>query len=373
MKFLSNFFSGVAVLFFLGGNFSGNAADISILVGSGGDHFVPATTNIAVNDRVIWTWAGVNHNVTSTSTPQAWTASPTKSSGTFSNTFTASGSYPYECSIHVGFGMVGSITVVAPPAPPAVAITNPISGTIFIAPANVTVQAFATNNDNTVTSVQFRVGANILTNDNAAPFSAVTNNLAAGSYMLTAIASDSHGLSATNSLNIIVDTRPSVTITSPANNMTFSAPANVTIQASASDVDAGDGVTNLQFLVGSNILTNDNAAPFSGITNNLATGSYTLSAIAFDTNGVKNTNFISISVVTPVTVTMTNASKFSGTNFQFNYPANVGLNYVVQRSTNLINWISLVTNTAASNPVVFVDAHATNNPNYYRVGRMPNP
>jgi hypothetical protein len=37
------------------------------------------------------------------------------------------------------------------------------------------------------------------------------------------------------------------------------------------------------------------------------------------------------------------------------------------------NWVTLVTNTAASNPVVFVDNHATNSSGFYRVGRLPNP
>lgn len=37
------------------------------------------------------------------------------------------------------------------------------------------------------------------------------------------------------------------------------------------------------------------------------------------------------------------------------------------------NWITLVTNVAASNPVVFVDNDATNGLGFCRVGRLPNP
>jgi hypothetical protein len=153
----------------------------------------------------------------------------------------------------------------------------------------------------------------------------------------------------------------------------LSAPANVTIRASASDTDGS--VTNVQFIVGTNVLTNVNIAPFSGTTNNLAAGGYTLSAIATDNNGVKNTNVISITIVTPVAISLVNPATSSSANFQFSYSANVGLSYVIQRSTNLApaNWITLITNTAASNPVVFVDIHATNSPNFYRVGRLPNP
>jgi hypothetical protein len=53
----------------------------------------------------------------------------------------------------------------------------------------------------------------------------------------------------------------------------------------------------------------------------------------------------------------------------------VGLSYVVQRTTNLVspNWVAIATNVAASNPTNFVDKNATNNPAFYRVGRLPNP
>ena len=261
---------------------------------------------------------------------------------------------------------------VAPPTP-TVTITNPPSGTVFRAPANVKIGADASVSSGTVTNVQFLINGGSAGSVQASPFGFTANNLAAGAYALTAVATAA-GVAATSTVvNIIVDTPPVVTITNPLNNATLSAPANATIRASASDSDGS--VTNVQFLVGTTILTNVGSAPFSGTTNNLATGSYTLTAIASDNYGFKNTNVISIAVVTPVAVSLVSPAKSSSTNFQFSYAANVGLSYVIQRSTNLAsaNWIPLVTNTAASNPVVFLDVNATNSPNYYRVGRLPNP
>jgi chitinase len=269
--------------------------------------------------------------------------------------------------------MTGAVVVATLALPPTIAITNPASGTVFASPASVTVKAAVTNGSSAVTSVQFLVGSNVLTNQTAAPFSATTNNLASGSYTLSAIATDGNGLKATNSVNIVVDTAPTVTITNPVSSAVFAAPANITIQASASDSDGT--VTNVQFLIGSTTLTNEAAAPYSAATNNLATGSYTLVAVASDNNGIKATNTAAITVVTPVMVVLTNSAILSSTSFQFSYPANVGLSYVVQVSTNLAlpTWIPIVNNVAASNPVVFLDNHATNNSSFYRVGRMPNP
>ena len=133
-------------------------------------------------------------------------------------------------------------------------------------------------------------------------------------------------------------------------------------------------MTNVEFLVGTVVLTNKGAAPFFAVTNNLAAGNYTLSAIASDNLGAKATNVVSLSVVTPVALTLGPPVKVAG-NFQFNYSVNTGLTYIVQRSTNLAasGWTSIFTNMAASNPAVFVDTHATNSPGFYRVGRLPNP
>ena len=48
--------------------------------------------------------------------------------------------------------------------PPTVAITNPASGTVFAAPASITIQATATNGSGTITNVQFLIGSIVLTN-----------------------------------------------------------------------------------------------------------------------------------------------------------------------------------------------------------------
>ena len=271
-----------AALAVFGCSLSGSAATANVLVGSGGLVFTPATTNIAVNDRVIWTWAGNNHSTTS-DTNGLWDSLVNNSPHSFTNTFTSAGTFPYHCTIHVNFGMKGTIIVTSPNVPPSVTITNPVSGTVF------------------------------------------------------------------------------------------AAPANVTIQASASDPDGT--VTNVQFLVGSTVLSNDDANPFSAVTNNLAAGSYTLFAIASDNGGATGTNQINISVVTPVSVLLSAPQKLAPANYKFSYTANVGLSYIVQRSTNLLstNWTTLVTNTAGSGSINFTDLNATVNPGFYRVGRLPNP
>jgi hypothetical protein len=284
-------------------------------------------------------------------------------------TLTAWGGAGGSPALDKSFSYTRSTPAVASP-PPTIGITNPASGAVFVTPANVSIM---TTNSGAITNVQFFTNSVLLGTVLTAPFN-LTNNLPAGAYALKAVAT-AGGISATSAVvNITVDTPPTVNVISPTNNTTLSAPANVTIQATASDSDGS--VTNLQLLVGSTVLTSAGSAPLSGMTNNLAAGSYTFSAIASDNLGVKNTNSISISVVTPVTNTISGVTATaSSTNFQFSYQANVGLSYVVQRSTNLgsTNWLALFTNTATSGTVIFTDNNATNDSGYYRVGRLPNP
>jgi plastocyanin len=189
------------------------AATAVVLVGSGGDHFVPAVTNIVAGDRVIWSWVGNNHDTVSTT--GLWTSSVTNAGASFTNTFNTAGSFPYECTIHFQFGMTGTIIVSGVAnVPPTVSITNLSSGAVFAAPANVTIRATASDSDGSVTNVQFRVGSAVVGNATAAPYAATTNNLPAGNYTLSAVASDNKGAMTTNSVAISVVTPAAVVLSS---------------------------------------------------------------------------------------------------------------------------------------------------------------
>src|SRR5581483_680225 len=61
---------------------------------------------------------------------------------------------------------------------------------------------------------------------------------------------------------------PSVTITNPASGVTLSAPASLTLAASANDSDGS--VTNVQFLQGAVSLGNDPNSPFTQSVSGLA-------------------------------------------------------------------------------------------------------
>lgn len=81
---------------------------------------------------------------------------------------------------------------------------------------------------------------------------------------------------------------PAVSITSPANNATFTNPATVTIMASASDADGS--VSKVEFYNGAIKLGEATAAPYSYTWSNVATGTYALTAKATDNGGAVATS-----------------------------------------------------------------------------------
>ena len=93
-----------------------------------------------------------------------------------------------------------TVTAAAPPgnAPPTSAITAPANGATFGAPATITLTATATDSDGTIAKVEFFAGSTLVGTDTSAPFSVSWSNVAAGSYSLTAVATDNGNATGTS-------------------------------------------------------------------------------------------------------------------------------------------------------------------------------
>jgi hypothetical protein len=106
----------------------------------------------------------------------------------------------------------GNVTVVTANLPPQVSIFNPTNGTAFFDPASFTIHANATD-DGSVTQVQFFSGTNFLGVSTTTPYSNNVAALSAGSYALTAVATDNLGAKATSSVvNVTVTAPPNITL-----------------------------------------------------------------------------------------------------------------------------------------------------------------
>lgn len=164
---------------------------------------------------------------------------------------------------------------------------------------------------------------------------------------------------------------PTVSLTNPVASAVFAAPASLKLKATAA-VSSGS-VTNVQFFANTTTsLGSAMAAPFNVTSSPLAAGSYALTAVATAAGISATSTVVNVSVVNPANVNLS-APHIATGQVSFNYSANVGLTYVVQSSSNLFNWVSLSTNTAASSPVPFSAPTTSRGATYYRVGRQPNP
>ena len=94
-------------------------------------------------------------------------------------------------------------------AAPTVVITGPAEGTTFVAPASITVEADAFDADGQVARVDFYQGDTLLGSAADAPYSFTWENVAPGSYALTAVATDAQGAAAVSAVvNVTVQAPP---------------------------------------------------------------------------------------------------------------------------------------------------------------------
>ena len=123
--------------------------------------------------------------------------------------------------------------------PPTVTITAPAGGAAFTAPATITVTATATDVGGTVASVQFfQDGAALGAPDTAAPYSATTAALPAGTYTFTAEATSAAGA-------VTASRAVTVTVTNPAPTLNPGGvtPTTGTANSAATLTLAGTGFT----------------------------------------------------------------------------------------------------------------------------------
>jgi hypothetical protein len=178
-------------------------------------------------------------------------------------------------------------------SPPAVSITQPAAGATFGAPATVNIGASASDADGSVTKVEFFNGATNLGEDTTAPYTYAWTGVGAGTYAITARATDNAGASTTSApLSVTVrpaNVAPTVSISSPTNGAVFNWLATITITATAADSDGS--VAKVEFFRdGATKLGTDTSAPYSYAWMLASSGNHTLSARATDNAGAVTTS-----------------------------------------------------------------------------------
>src|SRR5690606_21255941 len=86
----------------------------------------------------------------------------------------------------------------------------------------------------------------------------------------------------------VVNQPPTVSLTAPANNTTYTAPASISITASASDADGT--IAEVAFYNGSTLLGTATTSPYTYNWTGVTAGTYTLTARATDNSGAITTS-----------------------------------------------------------------------------------
>ena len=199
---------------------------------------------------------------------------------------------------------------VTPPAnqAPTVTLTSPANGLSTLAPATFTITASANDADGSIAKVDFYNGSTLLFSDNASPYTYSWANIAAGSYSISAKATDNLGLVTASaavtvtSTTVVSNQAPVVSLTSPTNGTSVIAPATFTLAANASDADGS--IAKVDFYNGTTLLFSDNIAPYTYSWTNVAAGSYSIMAKATDNGGL-----ITSSTVASVNVTSSSGNQ----------------------------------------------------------------
>ena len=214
---------------------------------------------------------------------------------------------------------------------PTVSLTSPINNVTFTAPASIAIAANAADSDGSIAKVEFYNGSSKLGEDLSSPYTFSWTSVVAGTYSITAKATDNQGAVTTSgAVNITVNAAPvnqapTVSLTSPANNATFTAPATISLAANAADSDGS--IAKVEFYNGSSKLGEDLSSPYTFSWTGVVAGTYSITAKATDNQGaITTSSAVNVTVnAAPVNQPPTVNLTLPANNATFTAPATISL------------------------------------------------
>ncbi len=186
---------------------------------------------------------------------------------------------------------VRTITVSATNTAPTVSLSGPANNSTWVTPAAITVSANAKapETNDTVARVEFYAGTMLIGTDTTSPYSISWASPPAGVHTLTARAYDGQGGVTTSAARTVTvnaeNLPPTVSLSAPANNSTYVAPASITVSASAKAPETNDTVAKVEFYTGATLIGTDTTSPYSISWASPPAGVHTLTARAYDGQG----------------------------------------------------------------------------------------
>jgi RHS repeat-associated protein len=184
---------------------------------------------------------------------------------------------------------------------PRVRILAPANNVTFAAPANIPISLRANDRDDNLTNVELLANGVQLATFSAAPYDFNWANVPPGTYALTARATDELGLITTSRIVTVQVTGtqpnipPTVSLTSPTDNASFTAPAAIPLSAAAADSDGT--ISRVEFFYGQTLIATVTEAPYSITWTGVPEGTYVLTALVTDNLGASiSSSIVNINV-----------------------------------------------------------------------------
>jgi hypothetical protein len=183
------------------------------------------------------------------------------------------------------------ITVASNNPRPVVSLTAPAPGAQFAAPASINLTATASDPGGSIAKVEFFAGTTLVGTDTTAPYAVTWASVPAGTYSLTARATDNGGASTVSSpisVTVAANIPPTVALTAPINGSSFAFGTPMTLSATATDAESGSPA-KVEFFAGATLLATVTSAPYSFNWTNPPAGTHSITARATDAHGAAAT------------------------------------------------------------------------------------
>jgi hypothetical protein len=184
--------------------------------------------------------------------------------------------------------------------PPTIVLTSPAAGASYVAPATIALSASAADADGSIARVEFLANGAVVATTTASPHSSAWTNVGSGTYTVVARATDNGGASTTSAPSTIAvasNAAPSVVLTRPTGGTQYYAPATIELGAEASDADGT--IARVDFRVNGVVRGTATVPPYRYVIDNVAAGSYAITATAVDDRGGGTTTPQTTVVVVP--------------------------------------------------------------------------
>jgi hypothetical protein len=149
--------------------------------------------------------------------------------------------------------------------------------------------------------VDFLAGGTVVGSSTAAPYTATWTNVPAGSYSISARATDSTGGVATSSpvsVAVVSNALPTIALTAPPPNAQYYAPATLTLSAAAADSDGT--IARVEFYADGALIGTSTFAPYAMVWDGVAAGTHVLAAKAIDNvGGSASSSPVTVTVIGP--------------------------------------------------------------------------